>query len=289
MVDASESLKLGLPKGRMQEGVFALMAEAGMPVRVPSRGYRPRVPIEGCETKILKPQNIVEMLAAGTRDLGFAGADWVAELGADLVEIVDTRMDPVRLVAAAPRSILVDGELPKRRIVIASEYDRLTRAWIERAGLDAEFVRSYGATEVFPPEDADCIVDITQSGATLEANDLEIVEQIDLSSTRMYASRQAMENPAKREKIESVGVLLDAVLEARRRVMVELNVGESDLRAVVDCLPCMREPTVAPLHGDGGYAVRAAVPKDKLAALVPVIKAKGGTDIVVSPLSQIVP
>ena len=289
MVEHTDTLKLALPKGRMQEGVLALMSEGGMPVRLPSRGYRPKVPLEGCETKILKPQNIVEMLAAGTRDVGFAGADWVAELGVDVVEVLDTGMDPVRLVAAAPRSILLNSRLPKRRLVIASEYERLTTRWIARAGLDADFVRSYDATEVFPPEDADCIVDITQSGATLEANDLEIIEEIDRSSTRLYASRVAMEHPTKRARIDAIAVLLRSVLEARRRVMVELNVGEAHLAAVIACLPCMREPTMARLHGDAGYAVRVAVPKDRLATLIPEIKAKGGTDIVVSAITQIVP
>src|ERR1051325_6197187 len=125
-------LRLGLPKGRMEQGVLTLLADAGIRVRPSARGYRPDVSLPGAEAKMLKPQNIVEMLAQGSRDVGFAGADWVAELGARLVELVDTDMDPVRLVAAAPEALLDgSGTLPAgRAYVVASEYERLTRAWI---------------------------------------------------------------------------------------------------------------------------------------------------------------
>ena len=164
-------LHLALPKGRMQEGVFALLRDAGVAVRTGARGYRPTVGLPATEAKILKPQNIVEMLDAGSRDLGFAGADWVAEKGADLVEVLDLALDPVRVVAAAPVALLdADGALPARPLVVASEYERLTTAWVADQGLEARFVRSYGATEVLPPEDADLIVDNTATGATLAAN-----------------------------------------------------------------------------------------------------------------------
>ena len=145
-----------------------LLQDAGVAFQKDDRGYRPRVALPDTETKLLKPQNVVEMLHAGTRDVGFAGADWVAELQADLVEVVDTGMDPVRVVAAAPRELLVEGRLPRRPLVVASEYEALTRAWVQAQGIDATFVRSYGATEVFPPEDADLIVDNTATGSTMK-------------------------------------------------------------------------------------------------------------------------
>ena len=156
--------------------VIELLAEAGIDVRASARSYRPSVTFQGVSTKILKPRNIVEMLDIGARDLGFAGADWVAELEADVVELVDTELDPVRIVAAAPANrLLNEGTLPHTPLVIASEYERLTRTWIAERSLQATFLRSYGATEVFPPDDADCIVDNTQTGATLRANGLVIV------------------------------------------------------------------------------------------------------------------
>ena len=146
-----ETLRLALPKGRMEKGVFALLAEAGIQIERGSRTYRPKISLEGFEVKILKPQNIVEMLHQGSRDLGFTGADWVDELEAtELKEVLDTELDPVRLVAACPRELLDKGALPKKPLLIASEYERLTKRWIEKQKLDASFVRSYGATEVFP-------------------------------------------------------------------------------------------------------------------------------------------
>jgi ATP phosphoribosyltransferase len=281
-------LRLALPKGRMQDEVFLLLAEAGIRVRLGTRGYRPSIALPGCQAKLLKPQNIIEMLHAGSRDVGFAGADWVAELGADVTEILDTGLDPVRLVAAAPHALLEDGRLPPRRLVVASEYERLTSDWIARRGLDATCIRSYGATEVFPPEDADLIVDNTATGATLEANDLTVVDDLLCSTTRLFAHPRALDDPRRREAIDRLAMLLQSVLDARRRVMLEVNVTAERLEAVCAMLPCMREPTISSLHGGAGYAVKAAVPHADLALLIPRVKAAGGADIVVTALSHIV-
>lgn len=282
-------LRIALPKGRMEAGVLALLADAGITVSPTARSYRPRVSLPDTETKVLKPQNIVEMLALGSRDVGFAGADWVAELGVEVVELLDTTQDPVRVVAAAPVSMMAGGHLPSRHLVVASEYERLTRRWIEERGITADFVRSYGATEAFPPEDADVIVDNTATGATLIANGLEIVDDIMRSSTRLLASPAAMDNSARRRRIEDLVLVLRSVLEARKRVMVEVNASREAFDAVVSVLPCMRMPTVSPLFGDSGFAVKAAVPRASLPTLIPELKAAGATDIVVSALGQIVP
>ncbi len=281
-------IHLALPKGRMQENVLALMKDAGIGLTFDRRGYRPTLSLEGFEAKLLKPQNIVEMLDIGSRDIGFAGADWVAELGAELVELVDTALDPVKIVAAAAGEFLVDGGLPSRRFVVATEYERLTERWLERVGHDGKIVRSYGATEVFPPEDADVIVDNTATGATLRANGLVIVDEVMRSSTRLYANPRSLDQKAKRGQIEHFALLIRSVLDARKRVMVEFNVPSAQLEAAVEVLPCMREPTLAPLHGDSGFAVKAAVPRTGLPDLIRVIKERGGTDIVVFEIAQIV-
>jgi ATP phosphoribosyltransferase len=272
----------------METGVLALLADAGIRVTFGRRGYRPSLSLEGFETKILKPQNIVEMLHLGSRDIGFAGADWVAELGAELVDLLDTGLDPVGVVAAAAPEFAA-GRLERAPFVVASEYQRLTLAWLERRGYRATFVHSYGATEVFPPEDADCIVDNMATGETLKANGLVIVDELMRSSTRLYAHPQALEQPAKRERIETLVLLLRSVLDARARVMLEVNVSAECLEAVIEVLPSMREPTMSPLHGDQGFALKAAVPRKDLPRVIPEIKAKGGTDIVVTALAQIVP
>jgi ATP phosphoribosyltransferase len=276
----------------MQDNVLSLLEQAGVRVTMTSRDYRPTVSLEGVQAKILKPQSVVEMLCAGARDVGFAGADWVEELDANVVELLDTGLDSVRLIAAAPTNLLVGGELPEsvegRTLVVASEYSRIAQRWIESRGMRARFLRSFGATEVYPPDDADCIVDNTATGATLTANGLTIIDELMRSSTRLYASRDAMDDPSRRARIEDLTTLLRSVLEARRRVMLEVNVDRDNLEAVVAALPCMREPTIATLHGSGGYAVKAAVPRDALPRVILELRARGGTDIVVTPPSQIV-
>lgn len=284
----SEILQLAVPKGRMYEGVVHLLADAGVSISQTARSYRPHVTLPGCEVKILKPQNIVEMLHVGSRDLGFAGADWVAELDGELVELVDTGLDPVRVVAAAPELMLEDGRLPARELVVASEYENLTRRWISRRDIKARFVRSYGATEVFPPEDADLIVDNTATGSTLEANGLQIVDELMTSSTRLYANPRSLQDRRLRPRIEHLVLLVRSVLEARSRVMVEVNVGPDALSALLEVLPCMRQPTVSTLAGSSGYAVKAAVPRGELPNTILEVKAAGGTDIVVTRLAQIV-
>ena len=283
------TLRLALPKGRMQNGVLRLLAEAGIDMSTADRDYRPAAGVDGLDVKVLKPQNIIEMLDIGSRDLGFAGADWVAELGIDLVEVLDTGLDPVRLVAAAPTAILEGGKLPKRRLVVASEYEGIARRWIAAQGMDAEFVRSYGATEVFPPEDADCIVDNTATGSTLRANGLSIVDEVMKSTTRLYANQRAMEDPARRDRIEWFALLCRSVLAARGRVMLEVNVDAARLEGLIAILPAMKEPTVSRLMGDSGFAVKIAAPRSALPNLIPAILARGGTGIVITQPSQIVP
>lgn len=281
-------LKLALPKGRMEKGVLALLHDARIDVRAGNRAYRPVISLPEFEVKILKPQNIVEMLHHGVRDVGFAGADWVAELGVELIELLDTGLDPVSLVAAAPVALVENDAFRGRNLMVASEYERLTKQWIAAQGLSAQFVHSYGATEVFPPDDADLIVDNTATGATLRANGLEIIDKLMSSSTRLYANPKVMEDPARRSTIESFALLLRSVLDARTRVMVEVNISRDKLDALVSVLPCMREPTIASLHNETGYAVKVAVPRESLPRLIPEIRARGGTDIVVMGIAQLV-
>lgn len=288
-MSSNDQIHLAVPKGRIQQGVFDLLADAGMQLQAGNRGYRPTLSIPGYEVKLLKPQNIVEMLMAGSRDIGFAGADWVSELDGDLVELLDTGLDPVRIVAAAPSELLESGSLPRRQLVVASEYEQLTKRWIEQNRLDAVFLRSYGATEVFPPEDADVIIDNTATGSTLASNGLEVIDELMVSSTRLYASKGALDRPATKARIESLYISLKSVLDARTRAMIELNVTKEFLEAIIEILPRMREPTIASLHGDSGMAVKAAVPRLALPDLIPLLKERGATDIVVSRLEQIVP
>ncbi len=284
-----ETLRLALPKGRMQAGIQRLLAEAGMDMTSADRDYRPSGIGYGFDVKLLKPQNIIEMLHAGSRDIGFAGADWVAELDASLVELLDTGLDLVSIVAAAPKTVLLRGKLPRRRLTVASEYVNLAARWIKKNKLDASLIRSYGATEVFPPEDADCIVDNTATGSTLRANGLETIETIMTSTTRLYANPAALEDPRRRERIEWFVLLCGSVLQARGRVMLEVNIDSARLDALMEILPALRTPTISSLKGDCGYAVKVAAPRSALPGLIPAIRERGGTGIVITEPSQIVP
>ncbi|MFW5834575.1 MAG: ATP phosphoribosyltransferase [Pseudomonadota bacterium] len=281
----ADIIRLGLPKGRMQDAVLELLHDAGIRLTFGRRGYRPTLSLDGFDAKLLKPQNIAEMLHVGSRDLGFAGADWVAELELDLVELLDTRLDPVKIVAAAEPSFDPASGVFR----VATEYRTLTERWLKGEGFDGRIVRAYGATEVFPPEDADCIVDNTATGETLRANGLHIFAELLRSSTRLYASHRALDNPVKRRGIEHFTLLVRSVLEARGRVMIEANVPADRLDAVVAVLPGMGQPTVASLAHGAGFAVKAAVKRSELPVVIPRIKEAGGSDIVVFQLAQIVP
>lgn len=284
-----DTIRFAIPKGRMYDGVAKLMEEAGIKIRTSSRDYRPSISLPSYDVKILKPRAIIEMLDLGARDLGFAGADWVAEDSADLVELLDTGLDRVRLVAAVPERSNKDELLNRTRTVIASEYVNITQRWIDENGYSAKLIRSYGATEVLPPEDADCIIDNTATGSTLDANNLRIIDDLMISTTRVYASKAAMENPVKREEIERFVLLIRSVLQARKRVMLELNVSSENLEPVIEVLPCMRQPTVAPMYNSDGFAVKVAVLREQLTEVIPLIKARGGSDIIVTQPGQIVP
>ena len=283
------TVRMALPKGRMFDQVVDLLKGAGISIRNSERGYRPTISLPNFTAKILKPRNVISMLAAGARDIGFAGEDWIQETNTELIELLDTELNPVRLIVAAPHQILENGQLPKRKIVIATEYPTLAKGWIQSNQLDATILQTYGATEVFPPEDADCIIDNTATGSTLRANGLAIVDEIMTSSTRLYASKEAMQNEKIKPRIDDLVMLIQSVLQARTRVMMDLNVSQENLSAVVECLPSMRTPTIAPLRDSEWVAVRAAIPKNKLAEIIPKLKTAGACDIVTTPCQQLIP
>jgi len=285
-------VRMALPKGRMFDQVVDLLKGAGVSIRQSERGYRPTLSLPNYDCKILKPRNVISMLHAGARDIGFAGNDWVAEMKMDLPLLYETGLNPVRLVVAAPPEILENGQLPHRPannpLVIATEYPELTRQWIEQKGLNAEVLHTHGATEVFPPEDADCIVDNTSTGSTLRANGLHIIEDIMSSATCIYASRAAVANPAIKARLDVFVMLLDSVIKARERVMMDLNVAAADLDAVLACLPSMRQPTVSHLSDSDWCAVRSAVPRNQMDTLIPKLKSCGACDIVITAAEQLI-
>jgi ATP phosphoribosyltransferase len=229
------------------------------------------------------------MLHTNTRDCGFAGHDWVQELGAEVVEVMDTGLDPVRIVAASPDPKIIEkGGLGGRNVIVASEYEQLARRWIESKGVKHQFFRAYGATESLPPEDCDIIVDNAATGATLKANNLEVFDTILHSTTRLYASKEAWANPAKRARIEKLALLLKSVLDARKRLMLTFNCPSDKLEEMLAFLPALKAPTVSKLHADNGYAIQIAAEATAVPSLVPKIKALGGSDIVVTAMRMLI-
>ena len=271
-------LKIVIPKGSIFEGVIRLFNDAGIYININERVYRPVVNDPELQIKILRPQNIPDLIEIGSHDAGFTGKDWVIESNADVIEIMDLKLDPVKIVSAIPEATEI-SPLRKKRIIVASEYERLTRDFLKKEGFRYKFLRTYGATEVFPPEDADMIIDNTATGNTLREHKLKIYKVIMESTTRFIAGRQTLKDPWKRNKIEELRMLFQSVLDARERVMLEMNVPREKFDRIVKILPCMRSPTVAPLYGEKGFAVKIAVKRSEVVKLIPRLKKLGATDI----------
>ena len=240
------------------------------------------------DAKIMKPQNVGELLEIGSHDAGFTGIDWIQESKANVQEIIDLGFDKVRIVAAVPQNY-DEEKLRSKKLVVATEYVNLAETWLKSSGYQYHILRTYGATEVFPPDDADMIIDNTSSGQTLRDNGLKIIGTLLESSTRFVASHNALADPEKRRRIDELTMLFRAVLDGREHVMLEMNIPEDCFDAVVRGLPAMRSPTISPLFGDGGFAVKIAVKKNEVPEIIPKLKELGALDIVEYDLRKVVP
>jgi ATP phosphoribosyltransferase len=243
----------------------------------------------------MKAQNIPALIHLGRHDAGFTGLDWIYEQRADVVELLDLNYDPVKIVAAIPEDLLNSELNPfknkTRQVIVASEYKRCVEDFITKHQLNAVHVQSYGATEAFPPEDADFIVDNTATGSTLRMNRLAIVDEIMHSTTRFVASNEAMANPEKRAKLEEMAMLMEACMRATKRVLLEMNVGTPQFEGVINLLAShsMNSPTVASLHGQQGYAVKVAVETSLVRHLIPQLVQAGASDILEYKLEKLIP
>jgi ATP phosphoribosyltransferase len=273
-----EKLKMVIPKGRMFNKLSELLQDAGIHIHTNDRSYIPYVSDLDIEAKIMKAQNIAKLVELGAHDIGFTGYDWVIESEADVEEILDLRLDPVTIVAAIPACYELE-KLRRDRIMVASEYQRIATRYLREEGLDYHLIRTFGATEAYPPEDADMIIDNTSTGRTLKEHKLKVIAEIMTSSTRLIANKQSLTDHWKKSKIESLKMLFTAVMNARGRVMLEMNVAAENLEEVVNILPCMRAPTVSPLYLNQGFAVKVAVPREDTVKLIPRLKELGVTDI----------
>ncbi len=283
-----EKLSLVIPKGSIYESTIALLRDSGIQMKMNERTYRPMVSDDELEIKIMRPQNIPELIELGSHDAGFTGNDWIVETGVDVVTVMQLGLDPVRIIAAIPETMNEKG-LKQRRIVVASEYENISRKFLDEKGFDYVFLRTYGATEVFPPDDADMIIDNTSTGRTLREHKLKVYAELLNSSTCFIANKKTSQDAKKAEKLEELRTLFKSVLDARSRVMLEMNIPEDKFNAIIPALPCMRAPTVAALHAEQGYAVKIAVNKDEVAKLIPKLKRLGATDILEYELRKVVP
>lgn len=280
-------LKLVIPKGRIYTNVIQLLNDAGFGVETVERVYIPRVVDAEIEAKIMKPQNIAKLVELGSHDIGFTGLDWISETESDVEDILDLGFDTVKIIAAIPETLL-NIDLKKQNIVVASEYERIARRYLDKNQYKYILIRTFGATEVFPPEDADMVIDNTSTGRTLKEHNLHIIDTVMESSTRFIANKAALNDPWKKEKIGEMQMLFQAVMDARRHVMLEMNVHKSKFDKIIKILPCMRSPTVSPLHGESGYAIKAAVKKHEVVKLIPLLKKHGATDILEYEIRKVV-
>lgn len=290
-------LKLVIPKGSLEAQTLRLMEQADLRVRRGSdRDYHGTVDDERIErVSLLRPQEIPTYVEDGLFDLGITGRDWIAETGAQVEELASLEYAKsgtghgVRIALAVPNDHPAETakDLPPGSR-ISTEYVNLTRRYFEDLGIPVHVVWSYGATEAKVPEIVDAIVDVAETGSTLRAHGMKIIEMLLESEVLLIANKDSAADRDKRAAMEDVTTLLLGALRAEGRVLIKLNVSEEHLKAVLDILPAMKSPTISQLS-EGGYAIETVADKATVNTLIPLLKAKGAADILELPISKIVP
>ncbi len=287
-----KKLSILLAKGRIYESVVELLKDVGISIYLPDRTYYPITNQEDLAFQVVKPQISSALLANNCADVAFSGKDWVYENGVEdqVEEIMDLGFDPVRIVVAVPESVDFDSLLQKP-VTIATEYQNLSRLWAKNKNVDGKIFRTWGTSEGFVQDNdqalAQILIDNTSTGSSLRANHLKICDTIMESSTRMYASKEALKDPQKKQKIMELKMLFEAVLAARSRVMLEMNVSKENFDGLIAGLPAMKSPTVSPLFGNNGFAVKIAVKKSEVPVLLPKLHQLGATDILEYELRKV--
>ena len=289
-------LKLVLPKGSLEDATIKLFDEADLSIqRRSARDYKADIDDARIESvRFLRPQEIPHYVADGLFDAGITGRDWIEETGADVVSVTELRYSkstsrPVLLVLAVAESSpykkpsdLAPG------IRVSTEYPRITSRYFEKLGIEVKIQLSYGATEAKVPDIVDAIVDNTETGASLRAAGLRIIDTLLESYPELIVNASAWQDLSKRKALEEIAVLLRGALDARGRVLIKLNVSSEKLKDVVEVLPSMKSPTVSTLHGGTYFAVETVVLKSGVNELIPLLKDRGAEDIVEMPISKIV-
>lgn len=287
-------LNLGLPTGSLQETTFQLMAKAGFPVVASSRSYIPHSDDPELEIRLIRAQEISRYVELGMLDAGVTGYDWIVENGSDVeiaAELVYAKqgMRPVRWVLAVPEDSSIQSVTDLEGKRIATEAVGLTQRYLEDHGVAADVEFSWGATEVKAPELVDAIVELTETGSSLRANNLRVVDTILESTTRLIANKDAWCDTWKRAKIERLALLLQGALAAENKVLVKLNAPEDRVDAITGILPSLQAPTVNQLNTAGWVAIESVVDESVLREIVTELKDAGATGIIELPLNKIIP
>jgi ATP phosphoribosyltransferase len=286
-------LKLGIPAGSLQEATAELFKKAGYSITFSSRSYYPAIDDDEIECLLIRAQEMARYVQQGVLDAGITGYDWVRETQADVHEVCELRFSkvsrrPVRWVLAVPEESPIRGIKDLQGKRIATEAVGLTRAWLAEHGVTADVEFSWGATEVKPPRLADAIVEVTETGSSLRANNLRIVADVLESTTRLIANRSAWADPWKRQKLENIALMLQSCLAAEGKVGLMMNVRREGLQKVIDMLPSMQSPTIAALSDPDWLDVTTILEEKTVRTLVPKLKEIGATGIVEFPITKII-
>lgn len=287
------TLRLGLPKGSLQDATLEKLARAGWNIQVSSRSYVPYVDDPELEIRLIRAQEISRYVEHGYLDAGITGHDWIVENGSDVREVGEflfskATRQPTRWVLAVPEESAVRGPKDLEGKRIATEVVQLTRKYLAEHGVTAEVEFSWGATEVKARELVDAIVEVTETGSSLRANRLRIVDTLLVSTPRLIVNHLAWDDAWKRRKIETLCLLLRGALDAEAKVGLKLNVAHANLPKVLQTLPALRNPTVSSLSQDGWVAVETILDEQVVREIIPQLKAAGAEGIIEYPLNKIV-
>ncbi len=286
-------LKLGLPKGSLQEATIEKLAKAGFNVQSDSRSYVPYVDDEELDIRLIRAQEISRYVDHGYLDAGITGFDWIQENGSDVHEVGEfifskVSKRPAKWVLAVPENSKIKSVKDLEGKRIATEVVNLTKKWLRKHKVKAEVEFSWGATEVKAHELVDAIVEVTETGSSLRANKLRIVDTLLESTPRLIANHTAWTDKWKRKKIETIALLLRAAMEAESKVGLKLNINEKNLAKLLQSLPALRNPTVSSLTMKGWVAVETIIDEHVVREIIPKLKAAGAEGIIEYPLNKVV-
>jgi ATP phosphoribosyltransferase len=293
MGENAVKLKLGIPKGSLEAATIDLFRKAGFNISSSSRSYFPAIDDPEIECMLIRAQEMARYVEDGVLDAGLTGFDWIQETEADVVKVADLvyskqSFGKVRWVLAVPESSPFHSVKDLEGKIIATELVQATKNYLKKHGVTAKVEFSWGATEVKPPVLADAIVEVTETGSSLRANKLRIIEELFTSNTQLIANKESAADPWKKEKLADIKMLLEGAIAALGKVGLMLNVEQGNLEKVLGILPALKNPTISPLSNNGWVAVNTILDESTVRTIIPRLKQAGATGIVEYPLNKII-